>query len=81
LASILIGGVIYWASLTPDMTRKDQVIGGCLAFLNSCYVALFVIGIPLTLSQMETSAPNTAPPPAATAPTVPTTNSAPSVKP
>ncbi len=69
LASLVIGGVIYWASLTPDMTRKDQVIGACLAFLNSCYVALFVIGIPLTLSQMQESTPT--PTPAAATPAQP----------
>lgn len=75
LASILIGAVIYWASLTPDMTRKDMVIGGCLAFLNSCYVALFVIGIPLTLTQMENAAPSTtSPPPSATTPAPSTTH-------
>ncbi len=69
LASIAIGTVIYWASLTPDMTRKDQVIGACLAFLNSCYVALFVIGIPLTLNQMEGTSPRHRATPAATTPT------------
>lgn len=65
-ASLLIGAVIYWASLSPEMTRKDRVIGGCLAFLNSCYVALFVIGIPLTLNQMQGPVSASTTPPVAT---------------
>jgi hypothetical protein len=62
ILSILVGALIYYMSLTDEMTRKDRVLGGFLAFLNACYVALFVIGVPLTFQTTQSPA---SPPPAA----------------
>lgn len=46
--ALIVGVIIYYVSLSDNMTRKERVLGGFLALLNSCYVALFVIGVPLT---------------------------------
>lgn len=49
--ALLVGALIYYISLTDEMTKKDKVLGAFLALLNACYVALFVIGVPLTFQQ------------------------------
>jgi hypothetical protein len=61
IASLIVGGLIYYMSLTATMTSKDRAVGLFLAFVNSCYLALFVIGIPLTfgMNAPPTSQPKT----------------------
>ncbi len=53
LISLGVGALIYYISLAPTMTRNDKLIGAFLALLNSCYVALFVIGVPLTIQSAQ----------------------------
>ena len=62
--ALLVGALIYYMSLTAAMDRKDRILGAFLALLNACYVALFVIGVPLTFQNTPPAAP--APPAAHT---------------
>jgi len=43
--SFLIGGVIFYGSLTPKMTNRDKAIGFLVALLNSVYLTASVFGI------------------------------------
>jgi hypothetical protein len=58
--SLGIGALIFYLSITPNMTKRDLWLGAFLALLNSCYVALFVLGVPLTFPQAG-SVPQTQP--------------------
>lgn len=50
IASLVVGVVIYLVSITANMTSQDKLVGLFLGILNSFYIALFVIGVPLTFS-------------------------------
>jgi hypothetical protein len=64
ILALLVGALIYSMSLTEAMDKKDKILGAFLALLNACYVALFVIGVPLTFQNTQPAAP--APPAAQT---------------
>lgn len=48
IAALIVGALIYLISLTPDMTLKEKAIGAFLALINAMYIALFVLGVPVT---------------------------------
>ncbi len=48
IAALIVGALIYLVSLSPDMTPKDKAIGAFLALINAMYIALFVLGVPVT---------------------------------
>ena len=48
IAALIVGVLIYLVSLTPNMTTKEKAIGAFLALINAMYIALFVLGVPVT---------------------------------
>lgn len=43
--ALLIGGLIYWASLSDQMARKDRVMGLAIAFVNSLWLGLNALSV------------------------------------
>jgi hypothetical protein len=45
VVALLIGGLIYWISLSAQMARKDRVMGLAIAIVNSLWLGLNALGI------------------------------------
>mgnify|MGYP006289171827 CR=1 FL=1 len=48
IAALIVGALIYIVSLSKEMTLKEKLIGAFLALINAMYIALFVLGVPVT---------------------------------
>lgn len=45
VVALLIGGLIYWVSLSDQMARKDRVMGLAIAFVNSLWLGLNALSV------------------------------------
>ncbi|MCS6843906.1 MAG: hypothetical protein NZ528_06215 [Caldilineales bacterium] len=43
--ALVIGAIIYVVSLSPDMSRKDKLLGGFVAFINAAWLGLNALGV------------------------------------
>jgi hypothetical protein len=43
--ALLIGGLIYWISLSDQMARKDRVMGLAIALVNSLWLGLNALNV------------------------------------
>ena len=45
VVALLIGGLIYWASLSDQMARKDRAMGLAIALVNSLWLGLNALNV------------------------------------
>lgn len=45
IVALLIGGLIYWVSLSEQMARKDRAMGLAIAIVNSLWLGLNALNV------------------------------------